>query len=192
LSHIRWWVWYVAISIGPLLVVGKHLRDSARSEKGVSPAFAVFAVVLAVFPLLFGWWLSSRPPPIPSDPVVSVRPQQVRSGDEMKLVVEDPPGIRGLRWDLEHQTGNRWQPVGFFKVGVGKQWASQFYFKGDTPGGVIEDIGFTGTDVMDVVVPSLDLGTYRVGTDFLRQGKGSVEKRTEWHYAQFEVVPQEG
>jgi hypothetical protein len=121
---------------------------------------------------------------------ISVHPARVRVGDRAQLRVDRSRATWGLPWILERleeeERDTRWKWVGNLKAGPGKQWKAEFYI-GHTGGGY-EDIGFGGPASIDLVIPELEAGRYRLGQEFIRPGRKPLEERLVWHFAEFEVV----
>lgn len=76
--------------------------------------------------------------------------------------------------------------MGLLKAGPGKQWRAEFFIDQGTIG--IEDIGFVGPARLPLRIPDLAPGRYRLGQEFIRRGRGPLEERREWHFAEFEVL----
>ncbi len=120
------------------------------------------------------------------DGVVTIRPKRVRPGDRMILVIEDPPGTYGLDWYLHRKDGSEWTYIGGYRAGPPGQWKdhefNRFYFLPRWKRVGIESIAFDGNDSIDLRVPRLEPGTYRI--------TGVFYKKTDraWHVDVFEVI----
>jgi hypothetical protein len=93
----------------------------------------------------------------------------------------------GLAWSLFRLEGEIWHWAGLFVGGPG--YESYFDIAPLDKGGGIHDIGFGGEYSMDIEIPKLDPGTYRLTTHSIGGGSKPLDERTTWHYADFEVVP---
>lgn len=82
--------------------------------------------------------------------------------------------------------GGLWQWQGLLVAGPG--YESYFDLAPLDPGGGIDDIGFRGTYSVDIRIPKLDPGTYRLATYSLKGGNKPASEREAWHYTDFEVV----
>ena len=162
-----------------------------RRWRLIGSSIAVASVVLGgLFALLPSESRGDRslaPISLASDSVVSLNPDRVSPGHRAELVVVDPPpGIHGMRWDVDRFSGETWESVGFLLEGS----TARFYSHSDPDAPhSINDIGL-GAGETPWVIPSLEPGLYRVGTDFIKEGRPDVpiEDRTERHYAQFEIL----
>ena len=123
---------------------------------------------------------------IAEDTVISVHPPRVRAGSRAQLRVERSRAGWGLPWVLERAEGAAWEWVGNLKAGPGRQWKAEFSI-GHT-GGMYEDIGFSGPASIDLKIPKLESGRYRLGQEFIRPGRDPLEDRLVWHYTEFEVI----
>ena len=123
---------------------------------------------------------------IAEDTAISVHPARVRVGDRAQLRVERSRAAWGLPWVLEREEGSVWEWVGNLKAGPGRQWKAEFSI--GHAGGSYEDIGFSGPASIDLKIPKLEAGRYRLGQEFIRPGRDPVEERKEWHFAEFEVL----
>lgn len=125
-------------------------------------------------------------PELIDDGVVSIRPKRVRPGDTMTIVIRNPPGFYGLGWYLDRQDESEWTYIGGFRAGPPGQWKdhafNRFYFLPRWRNVGLEDIGFAGNDSIDLKVPRLEPGTYRIAGSFL------VKREDEWHVDVFEVI----
>ena len=122
------------------------------------------------------------------DSVVSLTPDRVRSGDSAVLRVERSPGVWGLAWHLERLEGSTWEWTGGLVAGPGDDREARFYLGPNAANIGVDDLGFTADASIAIEVPKLEPGRYRLGQDFEVQGSGSMEDRTRWHYAEFEVL----
>ena len=177
-----------------LLIQSSAGRSGTRT---VDPSTKDAAVALTT---AFGSFLQNEAPesgpPSPlsdvgetnEDSVVSIIPEQARVGDEVELTIHRPPGTYGLRWVLERLEGSSWQFFGNLVVGPGKPWEEERFFLPPNVEGSVEAIGFTEPASITIEIPELEAGKYRLLADFVKAGRGSVEKRTETHAAEFEVV----
>ncbi len=127
--------------------------------------------------------------PIPDDDqVVAIRPERARIGDQVELRIKQTPGIYGLHWVVERLEGSSWQFFGNLVAGPGKPWEKEkFYLPPNVEGGA-DDIGFDEPASIELEIPQLEPGMYRLVQDFVRSGQGSVEKRTQRHAAEFELI----
>lgn len=118
----------------------------------------------------------------------SIQPTSLRPGQRAELHFAPGRQTSGLRWDLYRleETG-LWRWRGLFVGGPG--YKPYFDLPPIDPGGGIDDIGFGGTYSIDIQIPKLDLGTYRIATYSLKRGRKPVYERRVWHYADFEVIP---
>lgn len=120
------------------------------------------------------------------DGVVAVRPKRVRAGDRMTLTIKDPPGTYGLDWYLHQKAGSEWTYIGGFRAGPPGQWKdhefNRFYFLPKWSNVGIEAIAFDGNDSIDLKVPRLEPGTYRITGVFY------VETDREWHVDLFRIL----
>ena len=127
-------------------------------------------------------------PTLYDDGVISVRPKQVTPGGTMTIVIKDPPGFYGLGWLVDRREGSDVEYIGGFRAGPPGQWKdhefNRFYFlpKWDQVG--LESIAFSGNDSMDLRVPQLEPGTYRLAHPFTKER--GLER--EWHIDLFEVM----
>jgi Family of unknown function (DUF6281) len=125
-------------------------------------------------------------PELIDDGVVSIRPKQLRPDATMTIVIRNPPGSWGLGWYLARKDGSEWTYIGGFRAGPRGQWKdhafNRFYFlpKWRTVG--LEDIAFDGNDSIDVKVPELEPGRYRIAASFF------VDHEDEWHIGVFDVI----
>jgi hypothetical protein len=121
---------------------------------------------------------------------ISMHPARVRVGDRAQLRVARSRATWGLPWILElleeGEGDTRWEWAGNLKAGPGKQWEAEFYI--GHAGGAYEDIGFGGPASIDLVIPKLEAGRYRLGQEFIRPGREPLEERLVWHFAEFEVI----
>lgn len=117
---------------------------------------------------------------------VTIRPARLKAGQRAKLRFSPGRRISGLRWDLYQLDDGLWQWRGLLVAGPG--YESYFDLAPLDPGGGIDDIGFRGTYSVHIRIPKLDPGAYRLATNSLTGGSKPVHERTEWHYADFEVV----
>ena len=142
------------------------------------------------------------PPKLFDDGVISVRPKQVTPGGTMTIVVKDPPGYYGLGWNVDRREGSDlagacrvtrpspdcWEYIGGFRAGPEGQWKdhkfNNFYFRPEWDNVGLESIAFSGNDSMDLKVPELEPGTYRLAHPFTK-ARG-LER--EWHIDVFEVI----
>jgi hypothetical protein len=161
----------VAIVVGGALVV---LYDNSTPPVSTRPVASPTAVAAS---------------PIPhDDEVVSIRPEQAGVGDLVELRIDRTPGSYGLHWVIERSRDSSWEFFGHLVVGPGEAWENEkFYLPPNLRGGYA-DIGFNNPASMELEIPELEAGRYRLVQNFLRQGTGSIEKRTETHAAEFEVV----
>lgn len=120
------------------------------------------------------------------DGVISIRPKQVRPGATMTIVIRNPPGSWGLGWYLARKDGSEWVYIGGFRAGPPGQWAqhrqNRFYFLPRWRNVGLEDVPFDGNDSIDLKVPKLEPGTYRIVASFI------VAREDEWHVDVFEVI----
>jgi hypothetical protein len=117
---------------------------------------------------------------------LSMQPARVQVGDQAQLNVERGPGSWGLGWHLERKGDSSWGWVGNMKGGPGNKWKPEFFigYLGDG----VEDIGFSAPFSLTLEIPKLEAGQYRLGQEFIRPGRGPLEERYEWHFAEFEVI----
>lgn len=120
------------------------------------------------------------------DGVVAIRPKRVRPGGRMTLAIKDPPGSYGLDWYLHRKAGSEWTYIGGFRAGPPGQWKdhefNRFYFLPKWSNVGIESIAFDGDDSIDLKVPKLGSGTYRItGVFYTKAGR-------QWHVDVFEVL----
>lgn len=185
LSGRRRWIFVASVVVfGAIITVGTVLALDAPSPEGTGVAGAPSAGVAA------------EPSPSPSptqkpvelldDGVVAVRPKRVRPGDTMTVSIKDPPGAYGLAWFLYRQDGSESTYIGGFRAGPPGQWKdhefNRFYFLPRWSNVGIESIAFNGNDSIDLKVPPLEPGTYRISHAFL------VKREREWHIDVFEVI----
>jgi hypothetical protein len=123
---------------------------------------------------------------VPVDPVTELRPGVVRSGDRAALLVRRAPGIWGLRWPLQRYQDGAWTEFGTLLAGPGSHWHAAFHRPGEDVD--VPEIGFVGPALMYLDVPELEPGRYRLVRDFIKNGDGSIEDRTDTYYANFEVI----
>ena len=125
-------------------------------------------------------------PELIDDGVVSIRPKRVRPGATMTLVIRNPPGSWGLGWFLDRKDGSEWTYIGGFRAGPRGQWKdhafNRFYFLPKWRKVGLEDVPFDGNDSIDLKVPKLEPGTYRIVASFL------VAREDEWHVDVFEAI----
>lgn len=126
-------------------------------------------------------------PELIDDGVVTVRPKRVRQAGTMTLVIRKPPGDYGLPWFLDRKNGSEWIYVGGFRAGPPRQWKqhpqNRFYFLPKWRNVGIESVAFSGSDSIQLMVPHLEPGTYRIAGAFF------VKDEREWHVDVFEVAP---
>ena len=94
----------------------------------------------------------------------------------------------GLSWGLYRLEENGlWQWRGILVGGPG--YETYFDLAPLDPGGGIDDIAFGFSYSIDIQIPKLDPGTYRIATYSLKGGSRlPMDEREEWHYADFEVI----
>jgi hypothetical protein len=119
---------------------------------------------------------------------MSIRPEQASVGELVELRIHRTPGLYGLDWVIERSKGSAWEFFGVLVVGPGKPWEKERFYLEPNPQVGINDIGFHGPASIELEIPELEAGMYRLVQGFIRQGPGSIEKRTETHAAEFEVV----
>lgn len=131
-----------------------------------------------------GFALASEAPP--EEIKASLQPAQVEVGQHAKLRFA-PGHTSGLRWDVFRFDGDVWLWHGILVAGPG--YTSRFGIVplAEEVGG-IDDIGFGGSYAMNLKIPELQPGKYRLATYALRGGKKPSEEREVWHYADFEVT----
>lgn len=118
----------------------------------------------------------------------TIHPTRLKVGQRAELHFAPGRQISGLRWDLYRLEENRlWHWRGLLVAGPG--YESYFDLAPIDPGGGIDDIGFGGDYSVDIEIPKLDPGTYRIATSSIKGGSKPVHERMVWHYADFEVVP---
>lgn len=196
----------------PLEQIRRRGRSLSRRRRWVQgTSVALFALVVAVGAVLAldrssgrvervsepepGSGAATQPSPTETaepelelidDGVVSIRPKQVRPGATMKIVIRKPPGFYGLGWYLARKDGSEWVYIGGFRAGPRGQWKdnafNRFYFLPKWRNVGLEDIGFDGNDSIDLKVPKLEPGTYRIVASFF------VDHEDEWHVDVFEVI----
>jgi len=119
------------------------------------------------------------------DGVVLIRPKQVRPGT-LTRVIRNPPGPYGLGWFVARKDGSEWTYIGGFRAGPRGQWKdhafNRFYFIPKWRNVGLEDIAFDGNDSIDLKVPKLKPGTYRIVASFL------VDHEDEWQADVFEAI----
>lgn len=117
----------------------------------------------------------------------TIRPTRLKPGQRAELRFAPRQQTSGLRWDLYRSEENGlWRWHGLFVGGPG--YKPYFDLPPIDPGGGIDDIGFGGVYSMDIRIPKLDPGTYRIVTSSLMRGSKPAHKRIRWHYAEFEVI----
>lgn len=118
----------------------------------------------------------------------TIRPTRLKADQRAELHFAPGPQSSGLRWDL-YRLGEDglWQWEGLFVGGPG--YEPYFDLAPLDPGGGIDDIGFGGDYSIDLQIPALEPGTYRIATYSLKGGDRPVRERYVWHYADFEVMP---
>jgi hypothetical protein len=125
-------------------------------------------------------------PELIDDDVISVRPKRVRSGETMTLAISKPPGDYGLAWFLDRKSGSDWTYIGGFRAGPPNEWKeyhlNRFYFLPEWRNVGIESVAFSGSNRIELAVPDLQPGTYRIAGSFL------VRHEEEWHVEVFKVV----
>jgi hypothetical protein len=116
-----------------------------------------------------------------------IQPTRLKVGQRAELHFARGPAS-GLRWDLYRLEENGlWQWRGILVGGPG--YKTYFDLAPLDPGGGIDDIAFGFRYSIDIQIPKLDPGTYRLATHSVDGGSRPVHERTDWHYADFEVVP---
>jgi len=120
------------------------------------------------------------------DGVISIRPKRVLPGATMTLAIRNPPGSWGLASFLDRKDGSEWTYIGGFRAGPRGQWKdhafNRFYFLPKWRNVGIESVAFDGNDSIDLRVPRLEPGTYRIAHAFV------VAREREWHVDVFEVI----
>jgi len=116
-----------------------------------------------------------------------IHPTRLKVDQRAELHFASGPAS-GLRWDLYRLEENGlWHWRGILVGGPG--YKTYFDLAPLDPGGGIDDIGFGFSYSIDIRIPKLDPGTYRLATHSVRDGSRPVHERVEWHYADFEVIP---
>jgi hypothetical protein len=116
-----------------------------------------------------------------------IHPTRLKVGQRAELHFARGPAS-GLRWDLYRLEENGlWHWRGILVGGPG--YESYFDLAPLDPGGGIDDIAFGFSYSIDIKIPKLDPGTYRIATYSLKGGSRPVHERVEWHYADFDVIP---
>jgi hypothetical protein len=118
--------------------------------------------------------------------VLRVEPAEVRAGDTLELHVTRAPGTYGLLWRIDRRNNDSWEEVGYAFGGPG-EWSPGEIKVGDL-GSVVPLIGFESSATIPMEVGELPVGRYRIGQDFISEGAGTVEERSVWYWAQFEVI----
>ena len=125
-------------------------------------------------------------PDLIDDGVVSIRPKWVRPGATMTIEIRDPPDYWGLGWYLDRKDGSEWTYIGGFRAGPHGQWKdhafNRFYFLPRWRNVGLDDVAFDGNDSINLKVPNLEPGTYRIAHEF------EVDHEEEWHVDVFEVM----
>lgn len=118
----------------------------------------------------------------------TIHPTRLKAGQRAELRFASGRQTSGLRWDLYRLDENGlWRWLGIFVGGPG--YESYFDLAPLDPGGGIDDIGFGGDYSVDLEIPELDPGNYRIATYSLKGGRRPVDERVRWHYADFKVIP---
>jgi len=116
-----------------------------------------------------------------------IHPTRLKVGQRAELHFARGPAS-GLSWGLYRLEENGlWQWQGILVGGPG--YETYFDLAPLDPGGGIDDIAFGFSYSIDIQIPKLDPGTYRLATHSVRDGSRPVHERVEWHYADFEVIP---
>ena len=116
-----------------------------------------------------------------------LHPTRLKVGQRAELHFARGPAS-GLSWGLYRLEENGlWQWRGILVGGPG--YETYFDLAPLDPGGGIDDIAFGFSYSIDIQIPKLDPGTYRLATHSVRGGSRPVYERTEWHHADFEVIP---
>ena len=117
----------------------------------------------------------------------SIDPTRLRVGQYAELHFAPGRQTSGLRWDLYRLEEKRlWHWRGLLVAGPG--YESYFDLPPLDEGGGIDDIGFGGSYSVDIEIPKLDPGTYRLATYSLRNRSRPAHEREVWHYTDFEVI----
>jgi len=117
-----------------------------------------------------------------------IHPTRLKVDQRAELHFAPGRQTSGLTWNLFRLEENGvWHWRGILVGGPG--YETYFDLAPLDPGGGIDDIGFGGSYSVDIQIPRLDPGTYRILTYSLGGGSRPVDERTEWHYADFEVIP---
>lgn len=117
----------------------------------------------------------------------SIDPRRLRANERAKLHFAPGRQAAGLRWDLYRlDEEGLWQWRGILVAGPG--YDSHFDIA-PLEGDGIDDIGFGGRYSMDIEIPKLEPGSYRLATNSIGgRLRAPIHERYEWHYADFEVV----
>jgi len=117
-----------------------------------------------------------------------IHPTRLKVGQGAELHFAPGRQSSGLSWGLHRLEDNGlWHWRGILVGGPG--YESYFDLAPLDPSGGIDDIAFGGKYSVDIQIPKLDPGTYRLATHSVRGGSRPVYERTEWHHADFEVIP---
>lgn len=131
-----------------------------------------------------GFALASEAPP--QENKASLHPPRVEVGERAELRFAPGRHTSGLRWDVYRFVGALWQWHGILVAGPGYESRFDIAPLGNTG---IDDIGFGGSYTMELKIPKLEPGRYRLVTSAITNERNlSVEERTVWHYADFEVT----
>lgn len=130
-----------------------------------------------------GYALATDAPP--EENRASISPTRVKVGQRAELHFAPGRQAAGLRWDLYRvDEDGLWQWRGVLVAGPGYE----SYFDLPPLDRSIDDIGFDGRYSMDIEIPKLAPGTYRLATESIENWRSANNDRYVWHYADFEVV----
>lgn len=126
---------------------------------------------------------AARPSPSTQEdqPILSLDPGVARPGQVISLSIHGPEGyIYGNDAYVEIEENGAWRRLYLLNTGrLGGGRYLELDEKGQLPPGIARTLeGYSGDLVVQITVPPLEPGIYRIAKDFIADREGTIEERT--------------